>query len=124
MIIQADAQTVLGLDRRAPIDLPVCGIGFQQVGPPADASLAVVLDRLVVSVRIQDRQIDQLILVIIFIHHPSQSDLPHVAETLGLFGLFFCGAQGRHQQAGENGNDGDDDQELDQREGRRLLADR
>ena len=60
--------------------------------------------------------IDQLVVVVMGVHDPSQGDLPGIAHTPRAHCLNLRPAQRRQKEAGQNGDDGNNDQQLDQRE--------
>jgi hypothetical protein len=58
----------------------------------------------------------QILAVIAGIHKPRQAKLFVIAHALDCHGSLFGPAQGRQQQRSQNGNDGNDHQQLDQSE--------
>ena len=58
-----------------------------------------------------------MIVVVAQIHEEGQADLFEVVQADGLLAFLFGPAQCRQQECGEDGNDGDDHQQFNQREG-------
>jgi len=55
-------------------------------------------------------------LIVIDIHERAQGQLFIVVEATDLGGLGFSFAQGRQEHRGQNGDDGDDHEQFDERE--------
>ena len=63
----------------------------------------------------------KIVTVFTHIHHHSQSQLPLIIETGRLLRTVFCRRQCRQQHRRQNGDDGNDHQQFNQREAARLL---
>jgi len=57
---------------------------------------------------------DQHVVVVVGIHDPSQRQLAGVAQAHDALGFGLGPAQGGQQQTGQNGNDGNDAEQLDE----------
>src|ERR1700722_12108116 len=60
---------------------------------------------------------DNILSVFLRIHAPAKHHLPHVAHALDAHALFLGALHGWQQKARQNGDDGNDHQQLDQGEG-------
>ena len=63
-----------------------------------------------------DAEIGKHLIVVIQIHVEREPPLPEVAETGDAVGLFLGLGQRRQKHGRQNGDDGDDHQQFDQRE--------
>jgi ATP-dependent DNA helicase RecQ len=59
---------------------------------------------------------EQAVVVFVRVQLPGQDQLPGSVDFIDLARLSFCAAKGRGEQAGEDSDDGHDDQQLDERE--------
>ena len=62
------------------------------------------------------------IVIVADIKHKTKAQLLEVIQTIDLLRLLLRSGQCRQQHGGQNGDDGDDHQQFDQRETRCLLA--
>ena len=60
----------------------------------------------------------ELVIEIVNVKSPGQGQLPVISETLYLCRLGFGATEGWKEHSGENGDDGDDDEQFNQGEGR------
>ena len=60
--------------------------------------------------------------MIVVVHHRRHGELANVALALGGLAFVPCARQHRQQQTCEQGDDGDDDEQLDQGKGMRRAS--
>ena len=63
---------------------------------------------------------DQGVIIVVSVHVPGQLQLAEVVDAIDGLRAGFAPAQYRQQQAGENGDDGNDDEQFNEGESTRL----